>query len=139
MTGRWALPYGAAVDTLRQVLAVSIVLRSLTNFVKPFREGTRFVIAGRLMGGMARTVVAPLFGIGMVVYAVGLWSGRAWARPVAIAYAIWATVNVILFPLVEGVPERFAPWMYLLFAVPGIVAPWLAVWVAGQPKDVAAR
>lgn len=116
------------MDVLRKVLAVSIVLRSLTNFAKPFREGSRFVVFGSLMGGAWANVVAPLFGLGMIVYAVGLWSARPWAMPVAVAYAVWATINVVLFPLIEGVPPQFAPWMYLLFAVPGIVAPWLAVW-----------
>jgi hypothetical protein len=28
------------------------------------------------------------------------------------------------------VPPQFAPWMYLLFAIPGVVVPWLAVWLA---------
>jgi hypothetical protein len=48
---------------------------------------------------------------------------------VAIAYALWATCNVVLFPFVEGVPSQFAPAMYLVFAVPGIVGPWFAVWL----------
>jgi hypothetical protein len=48
---------------------------------------------------------------------------------VGVAYALWATTNVVLFPIVEGVPSRFAPWMYAVFAVPGLVVPWLAVWL----------
>lgn len=120
--------YDAAVDTLRKFLAVSIVLRSLTNFAKPFIAGSRFVVLGRLVGGWVSTVVAPLFGVAMVAYAIGLWNDRPWVRPVAIAYAIWATVNVVLFPYFESVPVRFSPWMYVFFAAPGIVGPWLAVW-----------
>jgi hypothetical protein len=118
------------VDSLRKVVAVLIALRSLTNFPKPFVAGSRFVIAGHLMGGVASTVVAPLFGLAMLAYAAGLWGARPWARPVSVAYALWATVNVVLFPFFEGVPARFAPWMYLVFAVPGLVVPWLAVWSA---------
>jgi hypothetical protein len=45
------------------------------------------------------------------------------------AYALWATCNVVLFPFVEGVPAQFAPATYLVFAIPGVVAPWLAVWL----------
>jgi hypothetical protein len=114
-------------DGLRKLLAVLIGLRAATNLGKPFGGG--FVVFGRLMHGAAATVVAPLFGLGMLVYAVGLWQARPWARPLAIAYAVWATLNVVLFPLVEGVPARFTPAAYLLFAVPGIVGPWLAVWL----------
>src|SRR5262245_8879555 len=96
---------------LRKVLAVLIALRGFTNFAKPFGGG--FVILGRLMrGGVATTVVAPLVGIVIVVYAFGLWHARAWARPLGVAYAVWATLNVVLFRIVTGVPPQFAPWKY---------------------------
>jgi hypothetical protein len=122
------------VDLLRRLLAVLIALRGLTNFGKPFSAGSGFVVFGRLLHGVATTVLAPLVGAVMLLYAYGLWHGRAWARPLGVAYAIWATVNVVLFPILEGVPRQFAPWMYVLFAVPGIVGPWLAVWLLGQAR-----
>ena len=122
------------MDILRRVLAVLIALRALTNFAKPFRGA--FVIFGRLMhGGMATTVVAPLVGVMMLVYAYGLWHARAWALPLGVAYAVWATINVVLFPVFEGVPKEFAPWLYAVFAVPGIVGPWLAVWLLGRRRN----
>ena len=114
----------------RRIVAVLIALRALTNFGKAVRPGSAFVIFGRLHHGMAATVVAPLFGAAMLVCTWGLWHGRAWAAPALVAYAVWATVNVVLFPIVEGVPPQFAPWMYVLFAIPGIAVPWLAVWLA---------
>ena len=121
------------MDVLRKILAVLIALRGLTNFAKPFRGG--FVVFGRLMqGGVATTVVAPLVGVAILVYAYGLWHARPWARPLGIAYAVWATLNVVLFRVIEGVPQQFEPWMYVVFAVPGVVAPWLAVWLLGQRR-----
>jgi hypothetical protein len=94
------------MDALRKLLAVLIALRGLTNFAKPFGGG--FVILGRLMhGGVATTVVAPVVGVVMLVYAYGLWQARSWALPLG---------------------------MYVLFAVPGIVAPWLAVWLLGRRR-----
>lgn len=120
------------MDTVRRIVAVLIALRALTNLGKPFSSAAGFVVLGRLRHGVASTVVAPVFGVAMLVYAWGLWSRRAWARPVAVAYALWATANVVLFPIVEGVPARFAPATYLLFAVPGVVVPWLAVWLLGR-------
>lgn len=122
------------MDILRRLLAVLIALRALTNFGKPFQAGSGFVVFGRLLHGVATTLLAPLVGAVMLLYAYGLWHGRPWARPLAVAYAIWATVNVVLFPILEGVPARFAPWMYVLFAVPGIAGPWLAVWLLGQAR-----
>jgi hypothetical protein len=123
----------------RKLVAVLIALRAFTNFVKPFRPGAAFVILGRLQTGVAATVVAPLFGVAMLVYAALLFRGHPAARPLAVVYALWATVNVVLFPVLEGVPLRFAPWMYVLFAVPGVVVPWLAVWLVGPGPSAGAR
>lgn len=136
------------METVRKVLAVLIALRGLTNFAKPFQG--RFVILGRLMeGGLATTVVAPLVGVAIVAYAYGLWHARPWARPLGIAFGIWATLNAVLFPIFEpeqtaraaaafgallGLPRAAGPWMYVFFAVPGIVAPWLAVWLLVQRR-----
>lgn len=120
------------VNVARRVIAVLIALRALTNLGKPFAIGSGFVMLGRLTHGLGSTVIAPLFGIAMLAYAYGLWHAHPWARAAGIAYALWATLNVILFPLLEGVPARFAPWMYGVFALPGIVVPWLAVWLLGR-------
>ena len=117
-------------DGLRKLLAVLIALRGLTNFAKPFAPASGFVVLGKLMRGVASTVVAPLFGLAMLAFAYGLWSARPWARPLAVAYAVWATLNVVLFPVVEGIPAQFTPAMYLIFAIPGIVGPWLAAYLA---------
>jgi hypothetical protein len=122
------------MGAIRKLLAVLIALRALTNFAKPFRGA--FVIFGRLMhGGLATTVVAPLVGVAMLVYAYGLWNARPWALPLAVVYAVWATLNVVLFPIFEGVPQQFGPWIYAVFAISGIVAPWLAVWLLAQRRN----
>lgn len=118
------------MTALRRVLAVLIALRGLTNFGKPFGMGTGFVVVGRLMHGAATTVAAPLVGAGMLVYAWGLWAGRAWAFPVAVAYAVWATLNVLLFPVFEPLPPGVGAGAYAVFAAAGIGGPWLAAWLA---------
>ena len=66
---------------MRRIIAVLLVLRAATNFGKPFAPGSGFVVFGAMRRGLASTVVAPLFGIAMVVYAWGLWQNRPWARP----------------------------------------------------------
>ena len=124
-------------NLLRKAIAILIVVRAATNFGKPFSATARFVVLGHLMGGLWTSLFAPLFGVAMLVYAFGLWHARPWARPLGIAYAVWATINVIAFPLIEGVPERFEPWMYAVFAVPGLLVPWLAVWLLGRPATAA--
>jgi hypothetical protein len=125
---------------MRKLVAALILLRALTNFGKPFQPDSGFVILGRLLHGAPwTTVVAPAFGLAMCVYAGGLWRARRWAIPAGIAYAVWATFNVVSFPIVEGIPARFAPWMYVLFAVPGVVVPWYAVRLARRDAEPAAR
>ena len=125
------------LDIVRKALAVLIALRGLTNFGKPFRQGAGFVAFGKLTHGVGATVVAPLVGLVIVVYAWGLWHKRPWARPLAVVFALWSTLNVLLFPLVEGVPSNITPALYALFAIGGIAGPWLAVWLLRA--DAAAR
>lgn len=122
--------YEPRMTALRKLIAVAIALRAITNLGRPFGAGSGFVVLGHLLTGAgAIRVAAPLFGVAMLVYAVGLWQARPWARPVAIAYALWATANVVLFPVYEALPPTLPGWTYGLFAVPGIVGPWLAVWL----------
>jgi hypothetical protein len=125
------------LDIVRKALAVLIGLRGLTNFGKPFSQRAGFVAFGKLTHGVGATVVAPLVGLVIVVYAWGLWQKRPWARPLGVVFALWSTLNVLLFPLVEGVPSNIAPALYALFAIGGIAGPWLAVWLLRA--DTAAR
>ena len=86
---------------------------------------------GALLTGTANLILAPLMGIFMLIYAYGLWSGRAFALPMGIAYAAFATLNVILFPFVHGL-GTVGVLPYLGFAVVGIGVPWAAVWLLAQ-------
>lgn len=122
--------YPKAMTALRRIIAVLIAVRGLTNFGKPFEMGTGFVIFGKLLHGFAATVVAPLFGVLMLAYAWGLWQAKPWAAPVAVAYAVWATVNVVLFPVFEPLPPGIGAAQYAVFALAGIGAAWLAAWLA---------
>lgn len=122
-------------EIVRRALAVLIGLRGVTNFGKPFSERAGFVAFGKLTHGLGATVVAPLVGVVIVLYAWGLWQARPWARPLGIAFALWSTLNVLLFPLVEGLPPHVTPGLYALFAIGGIVGPWLAVWLLRTNAD----
>src|SRR5262249_61269125 len=121
------------LDIVRKALAVLIGLRGVTNFGKPFRQGAGFVAFGKLTHGVGATVVALLVGLVIVVYAWALWQKRPWALPLGVAFAVWSTLNVLLFPLVEGVPSNIAPSLYEVFAIGGIAGPWLAVFLLRAP------
>ena len=109
---------------VRRVLAVLIGLRGLGNVVKP-RTGTGLVVLGRLLP--PDTPLAPALGLVMVVYAVALWHGRPFALVLGVAYALFVTSNLVLFPLRTGLRAGIAPWMYGVYVAGALAIAWGAV------------
>ena len=103
------------------LLGVAIVIEVAATAVLPKAQG--------FTNPVWATVV--LAGYGLSIWLLTLVVKQV---PVSVAYAVWATINVVLFPIFEGVPAEFAPWMYPVFAVPGIAVPWLAVWLLGRRR-----
>ena len=110
-----------------RVLALLIGLRALTDVFKPFITGQRLVFLGVFLDGWRQAVVAPLLGIFMLIYAYGLWSTRPFALPMGIAYALFATLNLIAFGVINGPPAGFGWGGYALFAAIGLAVSWGAV------------
>jgi hypothetical protein len=117
---------------LLRVCAVLIGLRALTNVFKPFGAGSGLVFFGALLTGWANTVVAPLLGVFMLVYAYGLWNVRRFALPMGIAYGIFVVLNLALFPLVHGLAGNLPPLGYVAFAAVGAGITWGAVWLLAR-------
>jgi hypothetical protein len=88
---------------LLTVLAGLLGLLSLSNFSKPLGQAMRpesdagFVFLGQRLEGAANTVMGPLFGLLLAVYAYGVWTQRRWVVPLAIAYAAYVVANLVLF------------------------------------------
>jgi len=118
--------------SLRRVLAVLIALRSLGNFGKRFGTGSGLVVFGRLLP--PDTLLAPTLGVYMVVYAIGLWSARPFALPLGVLYALFVTANLVLFPIVTGLPPGIRPWMYGVYVVFGLAIVWAAVWLLRRTR-----
>ncbi len=112
-------------QTLLRVLAVLIGFRGVGNLLKRFGTGSGLVVFGRLLP--RETLLAPLLGVGMLLYAYGLWTRRAWALPLGVAYALFATANLVLFPVVTGLPPGITMPMYSVYIVAGIAMSWGAV------------
>jgi hypothetical protein len=110
---------------VRRVLAVLIALRSLGNFGKRFGTGSGLVVFGRLLP--PDTLLAPTLGVYMIVYAIGLWGARPFALPMGVLYALFVTANLVLFPVVTGLPPGIRPWMYGVYVVFGLAIAWGAV------------
>jgi hypothetical protein len=109
------------------VLAVLFAGRGVLNLLKRFRTGTGMVFFGHLLP--PETLVAPLVGVSMILYAWGLWTRAAWAIPLGVAYAVFATANLLLFPVYNVMPERIPIWAYGIYVVGGIALSWGSVWL----------
>ena len=115
------------MSTVLRVLAAMIAIRGVGNALKRFGTGSGLVVFGRLLP--ADTPLAPLLGVGMLAYAWGLWTAAGWAVPLGVAYALFATANLLLFPLRTGLPPGLAPGLYAVYVVFGIALSWGAVWL----------
>ncbi len=109
------------------VFAVLFVVLAISNFLKPLHLGdpsSGLVIFGIKTVGLANAILAPLFGIFLIVYAVGIWRMRRWALPIAYAYAGYVILNMILFSVFSaGASNRPSIAFIVLSLVAGIGVP----------------
>jgi hypothetical protein len=80
--------------------AILFAVLGVSNLLKPLQIGgaqTGFVFFGQRTSGTANAILGPLFGIYLLVYALGIWRLRRFALPMAYAYAAYVIVNLIAF------------------------------------------
>lgn len=106
------------------VFAILFGLLAVSNLLKPFQIGgehTGFVLFGSRLSGMANTIVGPLFGIFLAVYAYGIWKMKRFAMGMAHAYATYVILNLIFFtfrnPSPATVGEQIFGVVYVTVAV----------------------
>ena len=124
--------------TTLRVFAILIALRALTDVLKPLGAGSGFVFFGKFLTGAACYVLAPIVGALMLVYAYGLWQLRRFALPLGIAYGVLVTINLAVFPLLQGLPPGFTVAAYAAFALIGLGVSWAAVWLLVQRQKTLA-
>src|SRR5437879_6413468 len=81
--------------------AILFVMLAVSNLLKPLQMGgaqhTGFAFSGQPTTGTAQRALRPLFGIYLLVSAVGIWRLRRFALPMGYAYAAYVIVNLIAF------------------------------------------
>jgi hypothetical protein len=90
------------------IFAILFGLLAVSNLLKPFQFGgehTGFVFFGSRLSGIANTIIGPLFGIFLAVYAYGIWNMRRFALPMAHAYATYVILNLIFFTFRNPTPQ----------------------------------
>src|SRR5206468_11242810 len=117
--------------------AVLFGVLAVSNLLKPLQMGgpehTGFVFFGQRMTGTANAILGPLFGIYLLVYALGIWRLRRFALPMAYAYAAYVIVNLIAFT-VRG--EAQPGVGYVVFSV---IYALVAIGVSGGAALVLSR
>lgn len=98
--------YGSGMSTPARgpaltTAAVLFGVLAVSNMAKPFQlvgDETGFVLFGQRLSGSANEIFGPLFGIFLMIYAVGIWRMRRYALPMGRLYAAYVLVNLLLFP-----------------------------------------
>lgn len=97
------------------IFAILFGLLAISNFFKPFSHdpGVGFVFMGVRLKGIGNSVMGPLFGLCLAIYAYGIWAMRRFALPVAYIYTGWVVVNMVLFSM----KHRSDPHPSLAFSI----------------------
>jgi hypothetical protein len=115
--------------TFLTVMAILFVVLALSDFTKALQFANDPVVGGlvifghKLRGVAHNLVVGPLFGVFLLIYAYGVWNMRAWVLPLAIVYAFYVPVNMVMFWSLHQLPpvtHRFIV-TYLAIALTGSV------------------
>jgi hypothetical protein len=128
-------------STLR-LFAVLFGVLAVSNLLKPFRlfgNQTGFVLFGHRLAGTPNAIAGPVFGLYLLVYAIGIWRARPWALPMAYAYAAYVVANLVLFsvygPTQPGVGHVVFGLVYAAVAI-GVSAG--AAYLLARERRVAA-
>jgi hypothetical protein len=82
------------------VFAILFLLLAISNLAKLLgRGGAAFVFFGTKTSGVENMILGPLFGIYLLVYALGIWQQKRWALPMAWLCAAYVPINMTLFAL----------------------------------------
>jgi len=108
------------------IFTVLFSLLAVSNLLKPFRlsDETGFVLLGERLSGMANTIVGPLFGLFLALYAFAIWKRKRFAIPLGHAYATYVILNLILFQVKNVTPSSIG------YVIIGIIYSLIAVGVS---------
>ena len=81
--------------------AVLFAMLAVSNLSKPLHlsPNAGFVFFGGKTHGIANAILAPVFGLTLIVYAIGIWRMRRWVLPIAYAYAAYVILNLLLYTI----------------------------------------
>ena len=121
-------------------LAVLMGLLALSDLWKPIGQTMSpespagFVFFGNRLHGTANAVIGPLFGILLGAYAYGVWTMKRWVVPIALAYAVYVPVNLVLFVL-HPAPNAGGLGFMAIYAIVAIAVSGGGAWYLHTHRD----
>ncbi len=84
-----------------RVFAALFVLLAISNLLKPLEmnESHGFVLFGTRLAGTANMIAGPVFGIYLLVYAIGIFMQKRYAVGMGIAYATYVIANLVAWSM----------------------------------------
>jgi uncharacterized membrane protein (DUF2068 family) len=116
--------------------AVLLALLAFSNFTKAFQnmsDPTKgLVVFGvRFETLLPNAILGPVFGVILGTYAYGIWRMKRWVLPLAIAYAFYVPLNLVVFWFLHGAPPHppvLGLLLYLAVAFTGSIG--VAIYLA---------
>jgi hypothetical protein len=106
------------------ILAILFAILAVSDILKPLHlEGatTGLVFFGKRLSGTPDAILGPILGITLLIYAAGIWRMRRYALYLGYAYAIYVTVNLVLFSVLNPPPASRGDMIfgiaYIVFAL----------------------
>jgi hypothetical protein len=115
---------GGALTTM----AILFAILAITDILKPFHlEGatTGLVFFGKRLSGMPDAILGPVLGIILLTYAAGIWRMRRYAIYLGFAYAIYVTINLVLFTATNPPPPSQGEMIFgIVYSILALIFSW---------------
>ena len=115
-----------AVLTLFSLLFLLVAVEDL---LKPFHlEGptTGFVFFGTRTHGLENAILGPVFGLFLLVYAIGILRMKKYSVVLGFVYAIYVVLNIVLYSVNPPPGDQGSAAFLVAFLILAIAIPWTA-------------
>jgi hypothetical protein len=110
------------------ILAILFAILAITDILKPFHlEGptTGLVFFGRRLSGVPDAILGPILGIILLTYAAGIWRMRRYALYLGFVYAIYVTINLIVYTATNPPPASQGEVIFgIVYSILALVFSW---------------
>ena len=126
-------------DGVLTTLAILITILAISDILKPFHlEGptTGLVFLGHRLSGTPNAIMGLAMGIILLVYAAGIWRMRRYAIYLGYAYAVYVTLNLVLFTMNNPAPTSQGERLFdLVYTVLALSFSWGTPIILNRRKD----